>query len=236
MLNNVERSIIFGFVFIILFSIVSFSRKCENISNKFSNLQIIAHPNFGNDQKIKLKINDEIVNFFDNNENFASENPVETKKSVLKNMNSIKNAVNREEKINFEVCETHFGNRIYDEFCLPAKDCDSRLATSEKDNGRNLRYIVLLPGCIPACEKKSKKNLPPIEDILNGEEEIIVIKKKEKYEIRFKTLEMIEDARCKVRSVLNGFKCWVKAKKEQSENDRKTENKKSILKKIFRKN
>ena len=64
MLNTKTKALIFGFVFSVIVSMLNFSGKCESISEKILRLHIIANSDSCEDQTLKLKVRDEIINKF----------------------------------------------------------------------------------------------------------------------------------------------------------------------------
>ena len=64
MLNTRTKALIFGFVFSVIVSMLNFSGKCESISEKILRLHIIANSDSCEDQTLKLKVRDEIINKF----------------------------------------------------------------------------------------------------------------------------------------------------------------------------
>ena len=58
------KALIFGFTVSVLCSFLNFSGKCESISGKILRFHIIANSNSYEDQSLKLKVRDEIINNF----------------------------------------------------------------------------------------------------------------------------------------------------------------------------
>ena len=85
-MNIYEKSLLLGLIFSILFSIVNFSAECNKISEKVLRLHIIANSNSLEDQELKLKVRNSIVNFL-SDKNFGSLD--ETKNFALNHINEL---------------------------------------------------------------------------------------------------------------------------------------------------
>ena len=62
-LKLIEKSILVGFIFTILFNCLGFSSNCRGINNKILRLHILANSDSKEDQELKLKVRDKILDF-----------------------------------------------------------------------------------------------------------------------------------------------------------------------------
>ena len=58
------KALICGFIISVLLSFVNFTGKCDKISEKVFRLHIIANSDSRDDQELKLKVRDRILNDF----------------------------------------------------------------------------------------------------------------------------------------------------------------------------
>ena len=88
-MDNKIKALAVGFIFSVVCSFLSFSGKCESISKKVLRLHIIANSNTYEDQNLKLKVRNEIIEKFSSN--FSTYNNIEdVEKSIESKINEIK--------------------------------------------------------------------------------------------------------------------------------------------------
>lgn len=199
--NIYEKSLFLGLIFSILFSFINFSAKCNKISEKMFRLHIIANSDSEEDQYLKIKIRDDIINYF-SNKNFKSLK--DAQEYAFKNIDNIKKICkNRIEDEHFnydvriEICKNEFRNRKYDSLVIPAGTYESLRIIIGKGDGKNWWCVLFPQMCIPAAEDCS---VNPDYDLFDDERNII--ENEEKYKIEFKIIDIFQSIH---ETILNLF-------------------------------
>ena len=203
-LKLIEKSILVGFIFTILFNCLGFSSNCRGINNKILRLHILANSDSKEDQELKLKVRDKILDF---SKEYLKNVTNKEKAEVLikENLDKIKKVAEEEiarhgynYPVSVELKETYFTTREYENFTLPAGNYDALRILIGKANGHNWWCVMFPALCIGVSKKESDQK---IDSVLNSNESDIV-ENKCKYEFRFKTLECINN-------VKNWFSSWL---------------------------
>lgn len=202
-MNIKAKSLISGFVFSIIFSLVKFSGSCDSISNKIFRLHIIANSDSAVDQAIKLKVRDRLLNelgddFLDANdvisaEKFAEEN-IDKIQSIAQD-EIFKNGCDY--PVSADVCHMIFGTRHYGDVTIPAGYYDALRIAIGDASGKNWWCVMFPPMCLPAakCENEIAKTL--------SNPEVSVVTSGQKYVLEFK----IVDVYFKAQEFFNEFVC-----------------------------
>ncbi len=191
-MKTIEKAVILGFVLTLLLSITKFSSHCANIENKVLRLHILANSNSQEDQNLKLKIRDKVIEYAsDEFTDIIDKN--DAKKFTYENINTIQKIAQEEVYNNgynypvyLELINTNFNTRKYKEVTLPAGNYDALRIIIGNGKGENWWCVMFPPMCLPAARESEE-----LEDILN-DSEINIVTDSEKYEIRFKVVEYFE--------------------------------------------
>lgn len=182
-----------GLLFSVIFSFVNFSAECDKTSRKILRLHVIANSDSEEDQNLKLRIRDKIINYF-GNKNLKSLN--ETKKFAINNLDEIEllcqNEVNDRGynyKVKMEICKSNFNTRTYENLSLPAGQYESLRVTIGNGEGRNWWCVIFPPMCIPAAEESSL-NKELCKKVFLCDDQ--TTEPKVKYKIKFKFLELYD--------------------------------------------
>lgn len=192
MFNNRAKALFAGFFSAILISFSGFSEKCENISEKVLRLHIIANSNSAEDQDLKIQVRDRVLK--DCRKIFCSpKNLSEATKTATENLDIITNAANNavksqgyNYKIRAEVIDMYFNTRHYNEVTLPAGVYKAVRITIGSGKGKNWWCVMFPPMCLPAAQEKKE-----LGDVLNPDE-LDLVAGGEKYEIKFKAVEILK--------------------------------------------
>ena len=186
--NTLEKSLIMGLIFSILFSLVNFQSKCDKISKKVFRLHIIANSDSIEDQELKLKVRDCVIKKFDT-ENLTSLD--EAMKFAITNSDLIKNiALNEISRNGFNydvkvcVCKSNFNTRRYSNVTFPAGDYDSLKIIIGNGKGKNWWCVLFPPICLGVSEDHTE-NL----DVFSKSEKDVI---ENEYEIKFKIVEVVQ--------------------------------------------
>ena len=202
--NTYEKSIILGLIFSVLFSIVNFSAKCNIISEKVLRLHVIANSNSNEDQYLKLKVRDKIIEYF-SKEKF--QNLEEAKNFAIHNKENIRNLCQNEigfkYKVIVNICKYDFNTRVYDKIALPAGVYDSIRIIIGNGEGKNWWCVLFPQMCIPAAEECKIDNNS--YDEIFSEDDKDIVENETQYKVKFKIMEIFESIHEKISSSIQGF-------------------------------
>lgn len=195
MLNTRTKALIFGFVFSVIVSMLNFSGKCESISEKILRLHIIANSDSCEDQTLKLKVRDEIINKFGSELEVYS-NLEEAKQVAESKINEIEDfaaSVVHESGYDYsvkaEVTKMYFNIRRYKEVTLPAGFYTALRITIGQGTGKNWWCVMFPPMCLPAAEEKSE-----LSEVLS-DSQLDIVENEGEYIIKLKALEIFIEAK-----------------------------------------
>lgn len=193
-----EWAIIFGFLCSVFWSFADFDASCEELRHGVLRLHIIANSDSDEDQALKLKIRDRILqasdSLFETDKDLNS--ALKTAEENLSLYEEIAKSVIAENGFNYKaeakIDEAFFETRVYDDFTLPSGYYDSLIINIGKAKGKNW-WCVIFPGvCVPT------DNAARLSDSV-GENGTEIAENSQKYIIRFKTVEIYEKLKKKLR-------------------------------------
>lgn len=190
-----EKALLLSMLLSLLFNFASFQTKCENISEKVLRIHILANSDSKEDQELKLKVRDKILEYSKNK--FGS---IKSKEEAIilseKSIDKIKNLVESEIEnlgynypIKVEIVNMHFNTRQYDNITLPAGNYDALRIIIGSGKGKNWWCVMFPSICVGSCQNNDKT------DTVFNEEEKNVLTNDDKYEFKFKCVEVYE--KCK---------------------------------------
>lgn len=199
-LKRIEISLLCGLLAAAVLSVGVFAHQADGIKEQVLRLHVLANSNDEADQALKLKVRDRIVaqtgGLFD-----TTQNKEQAIDALQKQLPYIKMVAKDEiEKNGFsydvqvEICNMYFNTREYDTVTMPAGDYDALRVTIGAGKGHNWWCVIFPPMCLPAASESEK-----LEDVLN-EEQLGIVENKPKYEVKFKSLEIIEEVKHAVAS------------------------------------
>ncbi len=187
---------IFLIISMVLSYTVPFIEKSESISDEVFRLHILANSNSEADQQLKLKVRDEILisgeNLFkecssvEEAINICSENLYFFEQVAQKCINengfdySVKATVDKE----------YFNTREYEKITLPSGIYNALKIEIGEAKGKNWWCVMFPAICLPSVSDDE------INEVLS-DEEIKLINSNNKYEIRFKIVEIYEKIKSK---------------------------------------
>lgn len=196
--KNIKRfsiALSLGLVFSFLLSLAGFGACCDSIRRDVIRIHIRANSDSTADQILKMQVKDKIVEL---SEEVLSgcRSKQEAMKYLEENLESIREGTEKEVRrlgysypVRLTLQEADFSTREYENFTLPAGKYDSLCVELGEGAGQNW-WCVIFPGfCLGAAAEG--------EDF--GRKQAEVMGGKEKYQVRFKIVEILED----IRSVLN---------------------------------
>lgn len=189
---------IFLFVLLIAVYVTPFAKTSEHISKNIFRLHILANSDSDEDQNLKLKVRDEILKA--GQDVFVSCNSLdEIIKESKNNIDYFKNVAKKcitkngyDYDVNVYVDEEYFNTRTYDSITLPSGVYNALKIEIGKAEGHNWWCVMFPAICLPAVSDEE------IYSILD-EDEAALVNSNEKYEIRFKIVEIYQ----KIKSEFN---------------------------------
>lgn len=188
-----EISVVFGLLFSIVFSIVSFGNECKNIRSDVLRLHILANSDSEEDQQVKLAVRDVLLNCGSNV--FSGKINLEDARQCLdlekEMLVTAANKVLAENGFDYKAriyfAEEFFLTRTYEKYTLPAGNYLALKVILGEGNGHNWWCVMFPPLCIPAASENTDLNF------FFDKNETHIIQSNPKYEIRFKIIEILEE-------------------------------------------
>lgn len=183
--------------FILIYSYVTpFIKTSESISQEVFRLHILANSDSDEDQSLKLKVRDKILtkseSLFINCKNLND--VINVSKNNIDYFEKLANECIKENGYNYEtkvyVDKEYFNTREYEKITLPSGVYNALKIEIGEAKGHNWWCVMFPAICLPAVSDDE------INSILN-EDEIELINNNNKYEIRFKIVEIYEKIKSK---------------------------------------
>ncbi|MDO4730883.1 MAG: stage II sporulation protein R [Clostridia bacterium] len=173
-------------------SMFKFCFECKNINNSIIRLHIIANSDSAEDQQLKLKIRDAIVNdsyfLFENSSGI--DQALQTISLNTEKIKHISEDVSRETgydyPIDVSVVNMYFPLRKYDNLTLPSGYYDALRITIGSGRGQNWWCVIYPCMCVPAACSDAD-----LSQTL-GRGELDIIENYDKYKVKFKFLEFLQ--------------------------------------------
>ena len=195
------KALFLGFLFSLVFSLMDFTNKCDGISNKILRLHIMANSNSVEDQSLKLKVRDKILEVF-SSELKGFQNLEVAKRNLESNLEEIKRVAQEEVykegynyKVNAEVVNMYFSIRKYQENTLPSGFYDALRITIGEGKGKNWWCVMFPPMCLPAAEEEIE-----LDNVLTPCE-CKIVENESEYIIKFKITELLME----IKNFLNNL-------------------------------
>lgn len=191
---RIEISVLIAVVICCLININVFSEQCDSIRDKMLRMHVIANSDSEEDQALKLKVRDAVLSegkeLFDGT--ISSQDAEKILIPHIKDLEQIASETIKNEGFDYDVKitvqEEFFNTRVYDNaITLPAGNYMAVKVIIGEGKGQNWWCVMFPPMCLPATNAESE-----LSDVLTDEETEIVTDS-EKYEFRFKIIELLED-------------------------------------------
>lgn len=189
--KRIKLSLIFGIICAMLLSMTQFSVLCDDLRENILRLHIIANSDSQEDQALKLKIRDTILN--ETGDLFLGvtelENAEKQASEHIDEFTQIANRVIKENGFDYSANVTlgdcFFETREYETFTLPAGNYRSLIIELGKAEGKNWWCVIFPSVCIPAA---SSGDLRDSTDEKSAE----VAENSDQYIVKFKAVEIYE--------------------------------------------
>lgn len=189
-MKTVTRALISGFIISIICSFLGFFGTCDSVSNKIFRLHIIANSDSAEDQSLKLKVRDRILNDFGSGFSEAAdiidaEQIAEEKLAEIESIahdEIVKNGY--EYSVKAQVVHMYFDTRYYGDITMPAGYYDALRVIIGEGQGKNWWCVMFPPMCLPAAEGTIE-----LEKVLDSGE-VDMLSSGGKYVLEFKAVEL----------------------------------------------
>ena len=186
------KSACIAFVLTVIYSLIPFQAECADISDEVFRLHILANSDNEEDQNLKLKVRDRVLEYTETL--FKNAGSKEEAESIISdNMQNISNTAYAEVldngydyKVKAEITNMYFTTRYYENYTLPSGMYDALRITIGSGNGHNWWCVMYPSICISSEEEQDKK----AKEVFDTTQYDIV--KNEKYQYKFKVVEIFE--------------------------------------------
>lgn len=184
---------------IIIATFTGFMNDCQEIRHSVFRLHILANSDTTEDQELKLKVRDKILE--ETGYLFKDvKSSKEAEKIANDNMDKIIDVAQKEVysqgynyKVNAYVCNMYFNTRDYEQFSLPAGKYDALRVTIGDAEGKNW-WCVLYPSmCLPTAKPKENLEKSNLE-----KSQTDIIEQPQKYKAQFAIVEFYESIKNKI--------------------------------------
>ncbi len=191
-MKKFTMALCFGLVFTILISMAKFDASCEQLRQNVLRLHIIANSDSSEDQALKLKVRDRILEagkgYF--GADMTVEGAIETAKKAVPLLQREAERVIAENGYDYDVKVSigpaHFGTREYEDFTLPAGDYEAVRVVIGNGSGKNWWCVMFPLMCVPAAGEHDLREA--VDD-----DAAEISENADGYKIRFKVVEWYED-------------------------------------------
>lgn len=186
------KSACIAFVLTLIYSLIPFQAECADISDEVFRLHILANSDSEQDQSLKLKVRDRVLQY--TKSLFENAKSKEEAESVISdNIQSISNVAYSEVldngydyQVKAEITNMYFTTRYYENYTLPSGMYDALRITIGSGNGHNWWCVMYPSICISSVEEQDEK----AKEVFDATQYDIV--KNEKYQYKFKVVEIFE--------------------------------------------
>ena len=189
--NLFIRAVACALVFTAAISLVSFEASCDEIRQNVLRLHIKANSDSESDQNLKLLVRDAILEVseqvfsgcdsVEKAYTCAADNVTlfqETAETVIKSNGY-------DYSVSVDIGTAWFETREYENFTLPAGTYEAVRINIGSGEGKNWWCVMFPSLCIPSAKSDDAKQVL-------GEENEKIVSKPDRYEVRFKTVEIFE--------------------------------------------
>ena len=189
---NLVKSACIAFIITVIYSLIPFQSECSDISNEVFRLHILANSDSEEDQNLKLKVRDKVLDYtsslFEN-----AQSKSEAENAIKENLQSISNIAYQEildngydYTITAEITNMYFTTRHYEKYTLPSGMYDALRITIGDGNGKNWWCVMYPSICISTETNQETK----AKEVLDDKQYKIVTDENIQY--KFKVVEIFE--------------------------------------------
>lgn len=187
----IEFAVIFGMLLALFVCFSGLASESESISDQVLRLHILANSDSEEDQALKLKVRDTILQEYDFGK---ADNLSEAEAFVTDHLDEITNTAQQvvyqegyDYPVHAELVNMFFDTREYEDFTMPAGRYDALRITIGTAQGHNWWCVLYPPLCVPAAEPEQE-----LKDTLT-EQQCELVEDSPKYDVRFAVLDIWEN-------------------------------------------
>lgn len=189
---KIEVSIALGLIVALLISTVSFAIDCKEIRSNVVRLHVLANSDSPEDQQVKLLVRDALLE--SGAEIFSGAATADDAADFLEKEKAYLVSVAKKVLadngfgygVRIELVREYFTTRTYGEYTLPAGEYLALKVMLGNSGGHNWWCVMFPPLCLPAASDETDVT------VALGEKGTEIIRGGEKYEVRFKAVELYE--------------------------------------------
>lgn len=182
-------------------SFVNDGRKLDELRGSVLRLHILANSDSEEDQRLKLCVRDALLE--QSGELFGGADTLEAAEIMAEAELPEIERIAREtlksqgssQTVTAKLVDMHFDERVYDGLTMPAGDYRALRVELGEAEGHNWWCVMYPPLCVGACEKT-------VDDYFD-DEQTDILENHDKYEVKFKCVEIFESIRTKLFSLIN---------------------------------
>lgn len=186
------KSACIAFVLTVIFSMIPFQTECKEISDEVFRLHILANSDEADDQELKLKVRDKVLLHTESLFKSAK-SKTEAENLIADNLQDICNTAQKEVydngydyPVTAQITKMYFTTRVYESYTLPSGMYDALRITIGSGDGHNWWCVMYPSICISTEESQDEAAK---ETFTEKQYDIV---KNEKYEYKFKIVEIFE--------------------------------------------
>ena len=187
------------FVLILLITLKSYANTISsNLSNNFFRLHILANSNSEEDQNLKLKVRDNIINYMNSLDYsvYSKDTAINITEENLTTLKNIAEETIKENGYNYtvtlEVGNYYFPTKKYGNISLPAGNYDALRIKIGEAQGQNWWCSLFPPLCFTDVSAGivDEESTEMLENSLTSEEFAIITDNSESVKLKFKIIEL----------------------------------------------
>ena len=201
-MRKLETAMCLGIILAIFMgSFSSFAKKLENLQHDVLRLHILANSDSEQDQSLKLKVRDKLLaeseTLFQGCDTLdeMKQRAIEQKETIRLLAKSVLEENGCEQDVSVQLVQMDFDTRQYEEITMPAGCYDALRILIGKAEGHNWWCVMYPPLCLPVAEPEIYFDTGTAE----------ILEQPQKYEVRFKCLELWEKLKQKSAETSSTF-------------------------------
>lgn len=199
-LKDIQNVLIISIAMIFFLGITNFAAKTEDISDNVLRLHILANSDSEDDQALKLKVRDAVLdageNVFSGAENVqdAEKKIIADSDEILKVAQKVIEAEGYDYGVSLEITDDVFPTRTYGNITLPSGEYRAVRLVIGEGEGHNWWCVMFPALCLPGAGETSL-------DAVLTEDEIELVESDPGIDVRFKIAEVFENIRVKAKEI-----------------------------------
>ncbi|MGN0544531.1 MAG: stage II sporulation protein R [Acutalibacteraceae bacterium] len=193
---KIQSLLLAAVIFAGVLSVAVFAYNCSRVRNDVLRMHVIANSDSDEDQSLKLKVRDAVLErgaeLFDGTVTAQdAKERIEPKKEEL--AEAAREVIEEEGydyPVSVDVVNEYFATRCYGDLTMPAGRYTAVKVVIGEGAGHNWWCVMFPPLCLPAAQGRESDI-----DAFLDEDELKVVQSSNKYEPRFKIVEIIERLR-----------------------------------------